>query len=94
MSVKIQNDKITIIVKGVRPGEMVIFRGINDNMIFPYPSYLGVYKYEVKIRARTRGKYLFWVRTKPKKLTKGLYKFLRRHKELTKNHSNFFIIKY
>ena len=38
---------------------MVLLYGINDNIIIPHPSYLGVYQYEKKIITLTRYKYIF-----------------------------------
>ena len=43
----------------------MILRGMNDNILIPHPSYLGVYQDKVKMRALQREKYfLGWNQTK------------------------------
>ena len=46
----------------------MLLHGINDNILIPNLSYLGVYQDEEK-RAIQRDKYCFWVGIKPQKMT-------------------------
>ena len=53
--------------------------GINDNILVPNLSYLGVYQYEAKNERSTKIYIYFWVETKQNNLTKGPCTFLRLH---------------
>ena len=39
---------------------MLLLHGINDNILIPKLSYLGVYQDEEKMKAPQRDKYTFW----------------------------------
>ena len=59
---------------------MIIIYCLNDKILIPHPSFLGVHQNEAKIRALQIYKYVLGVETKQKiKLTKGCCTFLLQH---------------
>ena len=68
----------------------MIIHVINDNILSPHMSYLGVYQDEVKNESFTKiNIYIFWVGTKPKKSEKRWCTFLRQHWEIKNQITNF-----
>ena len=53
----IKNEKRPIkTFEDIRPGKIILLRGINDHILISHPSYSNVYQYEDKNRALQRDK--------------------------------------